>query len=134
MKLSIEINDEQLSKLVNEELGNLDKETVRDIAVSGLREFFSNQDNVRNIILKDGGRLGYHWELSPSFEQMLKSAIRPEDLREFTEKIMSVATNDTRRLLEGAIARVFVENLFTEQNKMQFAWELEERFARERGR
>lgn len=132
MKLSMEINDEQLSRLVNEELGNLDRETVRDIAVSGLREFFSNQDNVRNIILKYGGRLGSQWELSPSFEQMVTSAIRPEDLREFTEKIMSVAMNDTRRLLEGAIARTFVANLFTEENKARFAWELEERFAPER--
>lgn len=127
MKISIEIDNDTLSKLVNDEIGRLDGKAVHDIAVCALRTYLSDPQNAARLVFGEGLRYN---ELRPEIKEMLQSAMRPDDIREFIETIMSVAKEHGKELVMGALAECLADNLFTYDNSSRFANRLMENIRR----
>lgn len=124
MEVKIQIDDGKLAKLVSDEIGNLDKEIIHDIAVSALKQYFSDNKNIEDVIVK---KHSYgDWTLQPFVVDMLEKAIKPEDVREFTEKILEVARTKSDRLLKEVILSFFLKNIFSEENKYNLMYKIQE--------
>lgn len=113
MKLSIDVNDEELSKIIENGIKGLSNETITEIAKNAVSEFLSDPKVICSLVFE---KLSYcnvpdydkprNW-----FLNLLKNSFSSDEIKEYSQKFLSILDENKSQIIINALALAFSESL-----------------------
>lgn len=122
MNITINIDDTQLGKLVNDGIDALDDATVKNIAKQSLCEVFKNTEMAREILFERDGC--YNYKLRGWAKDAISKTLTEDDFRQFKEIVFAAIAEHAKDIIVETLAHTLVNNLFTFENKCNFSEQL----------
>ena len=115
MNITINIDDKELQRKVSEGVEALSAEDIAGMCREAVAKALSDEKFVRSVIATCHERYGGDswWEIHPKVLEVLWKAIDPEMASGFAEKLKKAIEEDCRNLVVDALARAFVNQLYT---------------------
>ena len=127
MKISIDIDDGRISEAVNRGIEEIDRETLGKIVNESLKSAFSNQDTIRDILLKKntsyGGYVSYDG-VQDWVKTIIADSVSSEDLESFKKKIFEVIEMDGKNIIIETMVKTLLSNMFSYDNQRNFEHEI----------
>lgn len=118
MNITINIDDTQMSKLVNDGINALDDMTVKNIAKQSLCEVFKNTEMAREILFEKDKY--YNYKLRGWAEAAIEKTLTEEDFKQFKEIVFSAIGEHAKDLVVETLARTLTNSLFTYEQQRTF--------------
>lgn len=124
MNLSIEVNDKELTEIVEKGIKNLSSETINEIAKKAISEFFSKKEVMEALAFQKVGygSFGTYTDYDRPREWLLgiiKSSFSEDELKEYRQKLLKTIDEERDQIILKAITRAFADALVTEDFKKQ---------------
>ena len=124
MNLSIEVDDKELTEIVEKGIKNLSSETINEIAKKAISEFFSKKEVIEALAFQKVGYGGFctvtdydrprEWLLG-----IIKRSFSEDELKEYRQKLLKTIDEERDQIILKAITRAFADALVTEDFKKQ---------------
>lgn len=117
MNITINIDDTQMSKLVNDGINALDNETVTNIAKQSLCEAFKDTELARDILFE---RKNYYYELRGWAQTAIAKALTTADYEKFKALVFEAIDKHAKDIIIETLARTLTDSLFTYEQQRTF--------------
>lgn len=119
MNLSIEINDEELSEIIEKGIKNLSDETITEIAKGAVSNFLSDKQTIASLAFQRINYSPYNRVIdydSPRqwFVDLIKSSFSEDEVKEYRQKLLKTLDEEKDQIVLKAISRAFAKALVTE--------------------
>ena len=121
MNISVNIDDTQMSKLINDGINALDNETVTNIAKQSLREAFKNTELARDILFE---RKNYYYELREWAKTAIAKTLTTADYKKFKALVFETLGEHAKDIIVETLAKTLTNNLFTYEQQSTFGEKL----------
>lgn len=132
MQLTINIEDEELQKVVQRGIDNLSDESVAEIAKEAITQFLMQPDAMAMMAFEKQNGL---YSTRPDydrprkwFENLLASVFTPEDFKAEKTAILGELVKDRKNILIEVLAASFSRNLLTYEMQAELQRQLYERY------
>lgn len=119
MNITVNIDDTQMSKLINDGINALDNETVTNIARQALCKAFENPELSRLILFEKRGIYS-----DPELRQWAKNAISQSlttaDYEKFKALVFETIDKHAKDIIVETLAKTLTDNLFTYEQQNTF--------------
>lgn len=123
MNITVNIDDTQMSKLINDGINALDNETVTNIARQALCKAFEDPELSKLILFE---RCGIY--SSPELRQWAKNAISQSlttaDYEKFKALVFETIDKHAKDIIVETLAKTLTNNLFTYEQQSAFGEKL----------
>ena len=105
MKLSIEIDDNELNEAVTKGIKGLSDETITDLAKGAISEYLTSQRGIDSVLYEK--RDSYYREprIRDEVYVMLKNSFTPEEVAKYRAMLFNVLEHESSNLLVAALAK-----------------------------
>ena len=117
MNITVNIDDTQMSKLINDGISALDDETVTNIAKQSLREAFKNTELARDILFE---RKNYYYELREWAKTAIAKTLTTADYEKFKALVFEALGEHAKDIIIETLAKTLSNNLFTYEQQNTF--------------
>ena len=117
MNITVNIDDTQMSKLINDGINALDDETVTNIARQSLCEAFKNTELARDILFE---RKNYYYELRGWAQTAIAKALTTADYEKFKALVFEEINKHAKDIIIETLAKTLTNNLFTYEQQSTF--------------
>ena len=117
MNITVNIDDTQMSKLINDGINALDDETVTNIAKQSLREAFKNTELARDILFE---RKNYYYELRAWAQTAIAKSLTTADYEKFKALVFEAIDKHAKDIIIETLAKTLTNNLFTYEQQHTF--------------
>ena len=117
MNITVNIDDTQMSKLINDGINALDNETVTNIAKQSLREAFKNTELARDILFE---RKNYYYELREWAKTAIAKSLTTADYEKFKDIVFEALGEHAKDIIVETLAKTLSNNLFTYEQQRTF--------------
>ena len=117
MNITVDIDNAQMSKLINDGINALDAETVADIARQSLREAFKNSELARDVLFE---RKNYYYELREWAQTAIAKTLTTADYEKFKALVFEALDNHAKDIIIETLAKTLTNNLFTYEQQNTF--------------
>ena len=117
MNITVNIDDTQMSKLINDGINALDDETVTKIAKQSLREAFKNTELARDILFE---RKNYYYELREWAKTAIAKTLTTADYEKFKDIVFEALGEHAKDIIIETLAKTLSNNLFTYEQQRTF--------------
>ena len=117
MNITVNIDDTQMSKLINDGINALDNETVTNIARQSLCEAFKNTELARDILFE---RKNYYYELREWVQTAIAKALTTADYEKFKALVFETIDKHAKDIIIETLAKTLTNNLFTYEQQTTF--------------
>lgn len=117
MNITVNIDDTQMSKLINDGINALDDETVTNIAKQSLREAFKNTELARDILFE---RKNYYYELREWAKTAIAKTLTTADYEKFKDIVFKALGEHAKDIIIETLAKTLSNNLFTYEQQRTF--------------
>ena len=117
MNITVNIDDTQMSKLINDGINALDNETVTNIARQSLCEAFKNTELARDILFE---RKNYYYELREWAQTAIAKALTTADYEKFKALVFETIDKHAKDIIIETLAKTLTNNLFTYEQQTTF--------------
>ena len=122
MQISIEVDNQLLSDLVTEELQNLDKEKIRDIATEALSSYFSTYEGIKELLYKPSVYYDRPSEIRPEIWKLLSDSFCPADIKKVQDVLAKYMIEHCRDVVVDTMSKVFTGMLLNDDLKREMAY------------
>lgn len=123
MQININIDDTQMSKLINDGINALDDETVTKIARQSLCKAFENPEMAKLILFEKHGIYGDP-ELRSWARAAIGKSLTEADYEKFKDLVFAVVGEHAKDIIVETLAKTLANNLFNYENRHNFLAEL----------
>ena len=123
MNISINLDETQMSKLINDGINALDADTVKDIAKKSLCKAFENEELAKQILFERPGIYG-SGELRRWAIEAISKSLTTADYEEFRAAVFSAINAHAKDIIIETLAKTLTDNLFTYQQQRTFGQKL----------
>ena len=131
MNITVNIDDTQMSKLINDGINALDDETVKNIAKQSLCEAFKDKELSKLILFEKRG-IYADLELRQWAKNAISNSLTEDDFKKFKEIVFAAINENAKDIIVETLASTLVNNLFTYEQRDSFARHLISRINAER--
>lgn len=125
MKLSIDIDDEELKEVISKGIQELDTETITSLAKEAICSYLCTDDGITNLLYKPGvNRWDNQREIHPELLKMLENSFTKEEVEAYRRKFFNVIEEERGQLMTKMLANIFSKMLMTEDAKTELQMEL----------
>ena len=117
MNITVNIDDTQMSKLINDGINAIDDETVKNIAKQSLCEAFKNTELARDILFE---RKNYYYELRGWAQTAIAKALTTADYEKFKALVFEAIDKHAKDIIIETLAKTLTNNLFTYEQQNTF--------------
>lgn len=117
MNITVNIDDTQMSKLINDGINALDNETVTNIAKQSLCEAFKNTELARDILFE---RKNYYYELRGWAQTAIAKALTTADYEKFKALVFETIGKHAKDIIVETLAKTLTDSLFTYEQQQTF--------------
>ena len=117
MNITVNIDNTQMSKLINDGINALDDETVTNIAKQSLREAFKNTELARDILFE---RKNYYYELREWAKTAIAKTLTTADYEKFKALVFETLGEHAKDIIVETLAKTLSNNLFTYEQQRTF--------------
>lgn len=117
MNITVNIDNTQMSKLINDGINALDNETVTKIAKQSLREAFKNTELARDILFE---RKNYYYELREWAKTAIAKTLTTADYEKFKDIVFEALGEHAKDIIIETLAKTLSNNLFTYEQQRTF--------------
>lgn len=117
MNITVNFDDTQMSKLINDGINALDNETVRNIAKQSLCEAFKNTELARDILFE---RKNYYYELRGWAQTAIAKSLTTADYKKFKDIVFEALGEHAKDIIIETLAKTLSDNLFTFEQRRAF--------------
>ena len=117
MNITVNIDNTQMSKLINDGINALDDETVTNIAKQSLREAFKNTELARDILFE---RKNYYYELREWAQTAIAKTLTTADYEKFKDIVFEALGEHAKDIIIETLAKTLTNNLFTYEQQRTF--------------
>lgn len=119
MQININIDDTQMSKIINDGINALDAETVANIARQSLCKAFENPEMAKLILFEKRGIYGDP-ELRSWARDALSKSLTEADFEKFKAPVFEVIDKHAKDIIVETLAKTLTDNLFHYGNEQNF--------------
>ena len=123
MQVNINIDDTQMSKLINDGINALDDETVTKIARQSLCKAFEDPEIAKTILLEKRGIYG-DTELRSWARDAISQSLTTADYEKFKDLVFAAIGEHAKDIIVETLAKTLTANLFHHENKRHFMAEI----------
>jgi len=120
MNITINIDDTQMSKLVNDGINALDDVTVKNIAKQSLCEAFKDSELSKLILFEKRG-IYADLELRQWAKNAISQSLTEDDFKQFKEIVFAAIAEHAKDIIVETLAQTLTNNLFTYENQHNFS-------------
>lgn len=118
MNITVNIDDIQMSKLINDGINALDNETVTNIARQALCKAFEDPELSRLILFEKRGI--YDIELRQWAKNAISQSLTTADYEKFKALVFEAIDKHARDIIVETLAKTLTDNLFTYEQQRKF--------------
>lgn len=118
MNITVNIDNTQMSKIINDGINALDDETVTNIARQSLCEAFKNTELARDILFE---RKNYYYELREWAQTAIAKALTTSDYEKFKALVFEAIDKNAKDIIIETLAKTLTNNLFTYEQQRTFS-------------
>ena len=118
MNITVNIDDTQMSNLINDGINALDNETVTNIARKSLCEAFKDTELARDILFE---RKNYYYELREWAKTAIAKALTTADYEKFNALVFETIDKHAKDIIIETLAKTLTNNLFTYEQQRTFS-------------
>lgn len=113
MKLSIDVNDEEFSKIVENGIKGLSNETLTEIAKNAVSEFLTDPKVIGSLAFEKHSYCNVPDYDKPRnwFINLLEKSFSMDEIKEYSQKFLSILDENKSQIIINALALAFSESL-----------------------
>ena len=119
MNITVNIDDTQMSKLINDGINALDNETVTNIARQALCKAFENPELSQLILFEKRGIYADH-ELRQWAKNAISQSLTTADYEKFKALVFEAIDKHAKDIIVETLAKTLTDNLFTYEQQRTF--------------
>ena len=119
MNLTINVDDQEFSKIIENGIKGLSNETITELAKNAVSEYLSNEKVIQTLIFEKD-RFGYGTNLNIPrcwFIRLIENSFSIEELAEYRKKFFNLVDRDGKEIVISAIAEAFANLLVNDDMK-----------------
>ena len=119
MQVNINIDDTQMSKIINDGINARDAETVTNIARQSLCKAFEDPEIAQTILFEKRGIYGFT-EIRPWVSAAISKSLTEADYEKFKDLVFAAIGEHAKDIIVETLAKTLANNLFHYENKDNF--------------
>lgn len=120
MNITVNIDDTQMSKLINDGINALDNEAVTNIARQALCKAFENPELSQLILFEKRSIYGDPTELRQWAKNAISQSLTSADYEKFKALVFETIDKHAKDIIVETLAKTLASNLFTYENQNTF--------------
>lgn len=122
MKLTIDINDDELNSALAQGIKNLSSETITELAKDAISSYLQTNEGIESVIYRSKrNSWGDIPEIRPEILKLLENSFSNEEIVLYRSKIFQVLDSKGGSLMVEILANVFSKMLLTEATREDIA-------------
>ena len=116
MNLTINVDDQEFSKIIENGIKGLSNETITELAKNAISEYLSNERVIQALAF-DKERWGYGSEFGRPrdwFVRLLGNSFSQEEVAEYRKKFFNLVDKNGKEIVISAISEAFANMLITD--------------------
>lgn len=121
MKLTIDINDDELNSALAQGIKNLSDETITELAKDAISSYLQTDAGIESVIYRNKRSAWDTPELRPEILKLLENSFSNEEIESYRSKIFQALDSKGGSLMVEILANVFSRMLLTEATRQDIA-------------
>lgn len=121
MKLTIDINDDELNSALAQGIKNLSSETITELAKDAISSYLQTNEGIESVIYRNKRTVWDTPELRPEILKLLENSFSNEEIASYRSKIFQALDSKGDSLMVEILANVFSRMLLTEATRQDIA-------------
>lgn len=116
MTLSIDINDQELTEIVEKGIKNLDEKVVSELAKEALKKYLDDPQVMERLLFEYEKSYSYSYISSPQkwFLNMFANSFNEEEIKEYREKFLNMVNEKQETIIIQTLSDIFSKMLVTD--------------------